>query len=139
MSLMPKLTHVDYKAASKRPDCDLGPLAAENGAYELWGSDTAEPQRKALPAKKGQPIATVIPVFDIRKAIASAKTSTAVPIEGYMLAVVTKKDFTGWRFYTAMPATGILRTDMAEALSGKGTPIFRNGADGKTVIFVPQS
>ncbi len=138
MSMVPKLTHVDYKAASQRPTCDLGPLAAESSAYQFWASDSAGRQRKALPVKKGQPIATVIPVFDILKAIDSAKTRTPAPIEGYMLAVVTKGDFTGWRFYTGMPEVEILKHDMVEALSGAGTPIFRNGADGKTAIFVPK-
>lgn len=137
MSMVPKLTHVDYKAASKRPACDLGPLSAENGGYSFWGSDTAGRQRTALPAKKGQPVATVLPVFDIAKAIDRAKSGGAAPIEGYMLAVVTKSDVTGWRFYTGMPEIEILKHDMAEALNGQGTPIFRN-TNGKTEIFLPK-
>jgi hypothetical protein len=139
MSMVPKLTHVDYQAAAQRPACDLGPLTIGDGTYELWGSDAAGRQRKALPARKGQPIALVIPIFDMMKAIDSAKTGKAATIEGYMLATVTRNDLTGWRFYTAMPDVTVLKHDMTEALAGGATPMFRNDAGGKTAIFVPKS
>jgi hypothetical protein len=34
-----------------------------------------------------------------------------------------------------MPDPATLKHDMAEALGGDGTPIFRNGADGKTTLY----
>ncbi|UAK25543.1 hypothetical protein [Sphingomonas nostoxanthinifaciens] len=137
MSVMPKLMHLDYQAAAQRPYCDLGTISGDDD-YELWGSDTAGRQRKALPVKKGQPIAVVLPVVDMMKAIDAAKAGKAAPTEGYMLATIGKSDLTGWRFYTAMPNVTVLKHDMAQALAGDGAPIFRNGADGKTALFVPK-
>ena len=137
MSMMPKLMHLDYKAAAQQPSCDLGALDGNDG-YELWGSDTAGRQRKALPAKKGQPIAVVMPVVDMSKMIDSAKTGKAATTEGYVLATVSKADLIGWRFYTAMPDVAELKHDMAQALTGGEAPIFRNGADGKTALFIPK-
>jgi hypothetical protein len=138
MSMVPKLTHVDYHTAAQRQGCDLGPLTAEDGSYELWGSDAPGRQRKALPTRKGQPIALIIPIFDMVQAIDKAKAGKEATIEGYMLAIVTQDDLTGWRLYTAMPDVKVLKHDMAEALEGGAEPIFRNTAGGKTAIFVPK-
>lgn len=55
MSLLPKLLHIDYGTAAKRPACDLGQITSGNGAYELWGDDAGGWQRKGLPAKKKTP------------------------------------------------------------------------------------
>ncbi|MDY7526229.1 hypothetical protein [Sphingomonas sp. 10B4] len=73
---------------------------------------------------------------DIMKAISASKQGKSATVEGYLLATVTKTEFTGWRYYTGMPDTATLKRDMAEALGGSAAPIFRNGADGKTEIFV---
>lgn len=139
MSLLPKLMHIDYGTAAKKPACDLGQLTPGDGAYELWGDDAAGRQRKGLPAKKGDPIALVVPVTDILKALEESKQGKAATVAGYLLATVSKTDFTGWRFYTAMPDTVTLKADMAAALGGGTNPIFRNGADGKTSLFVPKN
>ena len=139
MSLLPKLMHIDYGTAVKRPACDLGQVILSDGAYELWGDDAAGRQRKGLPAKKGDPIALVLPVTDILKALEASKAGKAATVDGYLLATVSKADFTGWRFYTAMPDTATLKADMAAALVRGTNPIFRNGADGKTSLFVPKN
>ena len=139
MSLLPKLMHIDYAAAARKPACDLGQITSGDGAYELWGDDAGGRQRKGMPAKKGDPIALVLPVTDILKALEASKAGKAATVDGYLLATVSKTDFTGWRFYTAMPDTVTLKTDMAAALAGGTNPIFRNGADGKTSLFVPKN
>lgn len=69
MSLLPKLMHIDYATAAKKPACDLGQVISGDRAYDLWGDDAAGRQRKGLPAKKGDPIALVLPVTDILKAL----------------------------------------------------------------------
>lgn len=139
MSMLPKLMHIDYASAANKATCDLGQLASGNSSYELWGDDTAGGRRKGLPAKKGDPIALVVPVTDLLKAIEASKEGKAAAIEGYLLATVSQTDFTGWLFYTAMPDTMTLKRDMTAVLNGEGSPIFRNGADGKTSLFVPKS
>ena len=138
MSLLPKLMHIDYAAAAKKTSCDLGRITSGSGAYELWGDDAGGGQRKGLSAKKGDPIALVLPVTDILKALEASKAGKAATIEGYLLATVTRTDFTGWRFYTAMPETGTLKIDMAAELGGSINPIFRNGPDGKTSLLMPK-
>ncbi|MBD8641375.1 hypothetical protein [Sphingomonas sp. CFBP 13733] len=139
MSLLPKLMHIDYSsAAGKKPSCDLGQFTAGAASYELYGDDKAGRQRTAKPARKGDPIAQIIPVTDIMKAISASKEGKSATVEGYLLATVTKTDFTGWRYYTGMPDTATLKRDMVQALGGSAAPIFRNGADGKTQIFVPK-
>lgn len=55
ISLLPKLMHIDYATAAKKPGCDLGQIISGDGAYELWGDDAGGRQRKGLPAKKGDP------------------------------------------------------------------------------------
>lgn len=139
MSMLPKLMHIDYAGVAKKPACNLGQLTPGDTAYELWGDDAGGRQRKGLPAKKGRPVALLVPVTDIMKAIEASKVGKAATVEGYLLATVTKTDFTGWRFYTAMPDVVTLKHDMAEALAGRATPIFSNGADGKTSLFVSKS
>ena len=139
MSLLPKLMHIDYSStAGKKPSCDLGEFTAGAASYELYGDDKSGRQRVAKPARKGDPIAQIIPVTDIMKAIAASKQGKSATVEGYLLATVTKTEFTGWRYYTGVPDTATLKRDMAEALVGKAAPIFRNGPDGKTSIFVPK-
>jgi len=141
MSMLPKLMHVDYESAARKSGCDLGPLAAGDAAYELWGDDTHMRERKAIPAKKGAPIALILPVVDFVKAF-SAPFQPGKPaqaqVEGYLLATVTKGDVTGWIYYTGMPDPATLKHDMADALAGRGHPIFRAGADGNTSLFVPR-
>jgi hypothetical protein len=141
MSMVPKMMHVDYPTAAKKSGCDLGPLAAGDSAYELWGDDAHARQRKALPAKKGAPIAMILPVVDFVKAFtaphAPGKPAQA-EVEGYLLATVTRSDVTGWIYYTGMPDAATLKHDMAAVLAGSGNPIFRAGADGNTALFVPK-
>ncbi|MBU3077616.1 hypothetical protein [Sphingomonas quercus] len=136
MSMMPKLLRIDYKSAAKRPECDLGPLAAGDARYELWGEDKPSRERRAIPKAKGAPIALVIPVTDIIKAIEASRAGKPGTVEGYLLATITASDLTGWRFYTGMPSPETLRHDMAEVLAGGASPIFRNGTDGNTSLFV---
>ena len=138
MSMMPKLMHIDYASAAKKPKCDLGPLAPNDTRYELWAEDDAGRQRKAIPAKKGAPIAMIVPFANILKALEASKEGRTAPVEGYLLATVTKHDFTAWRFYTGMPDEATLKRDMSEVLAGGASPIFRNEADGKTSLFVPR-
>jgi hypothetical protein len=137
MSLLPKLMHIDYSSvAGKKPSCDLGQFTAGAASYELYGDDKAGRQRTARPNRKGDPIALIVPVTDIMKAISASKQGKSASIEGYLLATVTKTEFTGWRYYTGMPDTASLKRDMADALGGSAVPIFRNGANGNTEIFV---
>lgn len=139
MTMLPKMMHIDYSsAAADKPSCDLGPFAVGAGSYELYGEDKAGRVRKAMPAKKGDPIAQIIPVADIVQMIESSKQGKAAPTNGYLLATITKSDLTGWRYYTGMPDQAMLKQDIADVLGGGATPIFRNGADGKTSIFVPK-
>lgn len=138
MSMMPMLMHIAYASAGKKPACDLGAFTADAKSYELFGDEKAGRQRKAIPSTKGDPIAEIVPVTNILKAIEASKQGKTVPVEGYLLATITKAEFTGWRFYTGMPDQDVLKRDMAEALGGGGTPIFRNGTDGKTTLFVPK-
>jgi hypothetical protein len=139
MSLLPKLMHIEYSsAAGKKPSCDLGQFTAGAASYELYGDNKAGRQRVAKPARKGGAIAQMLPVTDIMKALDASKQGKSATVEGYLLATVTKTEFTGWRYYTGMPDTETLKHDMAAALTGSGAPIFRNGADGKTAVFVPK-
>ena len=127
---------MDYaQEARKTPACNLSQFAVGSATYQLFGEGTA---RKALPAAKGGAIAEIVPVTNILKAIEASKSGKTAPIEGYLLATITKNDFTGWRFYTGMPTASVLMHDMAEALESNGSFIFRNGADGKTSIAVPK-
>jgi hypothetical protein len=89
--------------------------------------------QKAIPSRKSCRLPTSW------KAIEASKQGKTAAVDGYRLATITKKDFTGWRFYTGMPDQDVLKHDMAEALDGGGTPIFQNGADGKTSLFAPKS
>lgn len=139
MTMLPKLMHVDYDSAARKTGCDLGQLVKGDSSYELWGDDKGRRERKAVPATRGAPIALVLPVVDILKAIAASKEGKSAQVEGYLLGTITKSDFTGWRYYTGMPDSGTLKHDMVDALAAKGRPIFRSGSDGKTNIFVPQS
>jgi hypothetical protein len=140
MGMLPKLLHVNYDSAAKNAGCDLGPLAPGDAAYTLWGDDAHGRQRKAIPAKKGAPVALILPVIDFVKAFMAPQQPgkpAQAQVEGYLLATVTNRDVTGWVYYTGMPDAAILKHDMAEMLAGNGHPIFRAGADGKTSIFVP--
>ena len=141
MSMLPSMMHIDYDSAAKKPGCDLGPLAPGNAAYELWGDDTRGRLRKAIPAKKGAPVALILPVVNLLKAFTAphepGKPAQA-QVEGYLLATVTKGDVTGWIYYTGMPDQAVLRHDMAEVLAGNGHPIFRAGTGGSTTLFVPK-
>jgi hypothetical protein len=141
MSMLPKIMHVDYDGAAKKSGCDLGPLAPGNTAYALWGDDAHGRQRKAIPAKKGAPVALVLPVVDFVKAFTAphppGKPAQA-QVEGYLLSTVTQGDVTGWVYYTGMPDAATLKHDMADVLAGNGHPIFRAGTDGKTSLFVPK-
>ena len=140
MGMLPKLFHLDYDGAAKKTGCDLGPLAAGDAAYTLWGDDAHGRQRKALPAKKGAPVALILPVVNILKAFMAPQQPgkpAQAQTEGYLLATVTKSDVTGWVYYTGLPDAATLKHDMAEVLAGSGHPIFRSHADGKTDIFVP--
>ena len=139
MSMIPKLMHLDYSNASKRPACDLGSFTTGSKTYELFGDDKAGRQRKAIPTAKGDPIAEIVPVTNIMRAIEASKQGKTVSVDGYMLATVSKTDFIGWRFYTGVPDEILLKHDMDEVLSGNGTPIFRNSADGKTSLFLSKS
>ncbi len=136
--MMPKLMHIDYASAEKKPACDLGAFSVGAKIYQLFGDDKVGRQRKAISSKE-DPIAEIVPVTNILKAIEALKQGKTAAVDGYLLATITKKDFTGWRFYSGMPAPDVLKHDMAEALGGGGTPIFQNGANGKTSLFVPKS
>lgn len=138
MSILPKLMHISYASAATKAACDLGPLTPGDSSYELWGDDASGRQRKGIPTKKGDPVALILPVIDIIEALKASKEGKAAPVLGYLLATVSKADFTGWRFYTAMPGAVTLKHDMADVLNGAGSPIFRNDADGKTSLFVPK-
>jgi hypothetical protein len=138
MSMMPKLMHIDYASAAKKPACDLGPLTPGGDSYRLWADDKAGRQRKAIPARKGGPVAMLVPVTDIMKALQASKEGKSGSVEGYLLATVGKGDFTGWRYYSGVPDAATLKHDMAEVLTGGASPIFRQGADGKTMLFVPK-
>lgn len=138
MSMMPKLMHVDYASATKKLRCDLGAFSAGIKSYELFGDDKSGRQRKAISSNKGDPVAEILPVTNVMKAIEASKQGKSAPVEGYLLATVSKDEFTGWRFYTGIPDQVTLKHDMAEALMGGGTPIFQNGPDGKTSLFVPK-
>lgn len=139
MSMMPKLMHIDYaNAAKQKPACDLGAFDTGSTSYQLYGDDKAGRLRIAQPALKGGPIARIVAVTNILKAIEASKQGRPAPVEGYLLATMTKAEFIGWKYYTGLPDPATLKRDMAEALKGGTTPIFRNGADGKTAIFVPK-
>jgi hypothetical protein len=138
MSLLPKLMHLDYaREVSSKPSCDLGSFSAGTASYQLYGDDKPGRRRKAIPAAKGDPVAEIMPVTDVVKMIEASKQGKQAPVEGYLLATITKTDFTGWRYYSGLPDQIVLKRDMAEILGGGATPIFRNGADGKTAIFMP--
>lgn len=126
MTLLPRLMHIDYAGAARQSGCDLGQLAAGDAGYELWGDDVGGRQRKALPASKGAPVAMIVPVIDLMKALASSDTHKTAQTEGYLLALISKNgEFTGVRYYTGMPAPEMLKHDMAEALAGRAGGIFR--------------
>lgn len=138
MSMLTKLMRIDYAGASrKKLSCDLGPFDASGTTYHLFADDNGGKQRMAKPAQRGDPIAQVVPVTNIMKAVEAAKQGKSAAVEGYLLATVSKAEFTGWRYYTGMPDPAILKRDMAEALEGRSKPIFRNDKDGKTAIFLP--
>ena len=138
MSLLPKLMHIDYASAARiRPSCALGTFTVGTASYELYGDDTGNRRRMGKPARAGDPIAQILPVTNIIKAIEASKLGKSAVMEGYLLATVAKTGFTGWRYYTGVPDPATLKRDMAEALAGSVKPIFRQGADGKTAIFLP--
>jgi hypothetical protein len=139
MSMMPKLLHMDYQTEFPRHlSCRLSGFEADALQYELRGDDiTAGTRRIASSDKLGAPIAELIPVTNILDAIASSKLGKTAPISGYMLATLSKDDFTGWRLYTGIPNQVSLSADMMAALSGKMQPLFRNNTrTGKTELFV---
>ena len=137
MAMLPKLMHLDYAGVAKnKPSCGLGQFTVGQSTYELDGEDKPGRQRKAFPATKNDPIAVVVPVFDIIKAVEASKQGKSAPVEGYLLATVTRINLTGWRYYTGMPDETVLKHDMAEALGGGAPPIFRQSSDGKTEVFV---
>ena len=139
MSMAPKLLHLDYAAALRtRPACDLGAFRAAAGEYELYGDDAGGRSRVAIPQATGAPIALIVPVTDLLKAMAASKEGHAAPVDGYYLATVTPTEFTGWRLYIAMPDAAMLKRDMAQALAGELAPVFRNGPQNKTALFVPK-
>lgn len=141
MSMMPKLLHTDYRTeASRHPACKLTEFEAGSSTYELRAVDTnAGTLRLASPKKKGAPIAELVPVTNIMDAIDASKQGKTASVAGYMLATVSKDDFTGWRLYTGVPNQATLAADMAAALDGKLRPIFRNNSNGKgTQLFVSQ-
>ncbi len=139
MSLLPKLMRLDYgREVASRPSCNFGTFTVGSSSYALYGEDKAGRVRKAIPDKKGDPVAEIIPVTDMVKMIEASKQGKQAPVEGYMLATITKRDFTGWRYYSGLPDEAVLKRDMAEILGGSAKAIFRNGADGKTSIFVGQ-
>jgi hypothetical protein len=140
MSLLPKLMHIDYdNVAKKKPACDLGQLVSGDATYELWGDDAGGRQRKAFPAKKNAPIALIVPVANLLKALTDPGPNKTAQVEGYLLATVTKADFTAWRYYTGMPDAAMLKHDMADALAGRGHPIFQTGGDGRINLFMPKN
>ena len=138
MTMMPKMMHIDYASLSRRKlSCDLGPFPVGSVGYELYGDDAAGRSRIALPSRKGDSIAEVVPVVNILKAIDASKQGKAAEIDGYLLATITKNDFTGWRYYTGIPDQATLVRDMGDALGGVSTPLFRDDtATGKASIFV---
>lgn len=141
MSMMPKLMHIDYRAeASRKPACKLAEFEVGSSKYELRADDTAGGTRRvALPDQKGAPVAELIPVTNIMEAIEASKQGKTASVSGYMLATVSKNDFTGWRLYTGVPNQATLAADMVAALGGTMRPIFRNdGRSGKTDLFVTQ-
>lgn len=93
----------------------------------------------ALPARKGAPIALVIPIVDLAKAIDRAGAGKAAAIESYLLVTGTDTDLTGWRYYAGMPEVAVLKRDRADASAGRIGAMFRNGADGRTTLFVPRT
>src|SRR5579884_626062 len=100
MTILPKMMHVDYRTAAMKTGCNLGPFIAGNVTYELWGEDNGGRQRKAVAAKEGAPVALVLPVVDLMKAIENQRQGRSAQVEGYLLATITKEDFTAWRYYT---------------------------------------
>ena len=96
MSLLSKLLHLDYASAARdTPSCELGQFVVNGQTYTLYGSDDKGRSRKALSAAKGQPIAQVLGVTNILKAIEASKTKTMMLQE-----LVT------WDLYIRIPTIG---------------------------------
>lgn len=132
-----KAMRIDYKAATRKAGCSLGPLAAGVPSYELWGEEGRGRQRKAISTTKGAPVALIVPIIDLMKQLTSPGGQSPARVEGYLLATISNKETTGWRFYTGMPDAVTLKRDMAEALSKTAAnPIFRTDASGRTSLFL---
>ena len=137
MAILPRAMRIDYKSATKKSGCSLGLLATTGPTYELWGSDRDGRQRKAIPSSKGAPAAVIIPIVDLLKQLSAKDPKTSVPVDGFLLATITKDSLTGWRYFTGMPDSVTLKLEMSEALAGRGRPIFRSSAGGTMSITLP--
>ncbi len=137
MSMMPEVLHIDYASVEKaEPSCKLGQFDAGATGYSLYGDDSKGHDRIAKPDRKGAPVATVIPVFDLIKALKSGKSGgPPAQVEGYFLATIDKSGITGWRYYTGMPDASTLQHDMQQALVGAGKPIIKLN-EGKIQLFM---
>ena len=138
MSMMPKLMRVEYATeAAKRLDCVMTQFAVGSTTYELRANDLqAGTLRLAATARKGSPIAELLPVTDIMAAIEASKQGKTAQVSGYMLAIIDKSGLTAWRFYTDVPDQATLVADMTTALSGAGSPIVKVDKKGQATLFV---
>lgn len=140
MATTPKLLKTSYDSViSSRPSCEIEDFTANGVAYQLRGDDAKSRARVALPAKKGEPAALMMPVVDMTSLTKTSSQSVSAQVSGYMLAVVTPQALSAWRYYTAMPEPAVIQRDMTEVLSGRAQPIFQTEwATGKTSLFVGQ-
>jgi len=137
MSMLPKLIKLDYAtAATSGTPCERRVILVGSQTYRLIGEDQDQMAvRRALPKKGGQPIAILVPISDLNKILDTVMTHQPPPIDGYMLATITRQDLTGWQYYSAIPDDDVLGAAIKSALEGGLKPIFRNEGQ-QTKIFV---
>jgi hypothetical protein len=138
-----KLHGLTSAALADFPDaCDRGGFKADGRTYALTGenSDPNVP-RRAFTRDRGAPVVFLASVFDLEPALAAPPEPGAEPQatqQSYVLASALNDIMVVWRAYDAIPSDSRLKTDMAEVLSGRATPVMRFDMKGGPIqILAP--
>ncbi|RHW18020.1 hypothetical protein D1610_05855 [Sphingomonas gilva] len=138
MAMSPKLAKITREAVIDRPSaCRRGGFAVGSARYMLTGDDgDGMVPRRAHAEDAGAPVAYLLSTIDMQELVASADGGEPAGTLGYALMTSTEREDVAWAFYKAMPADRTLRADMARALSGEASPIFRTDRRTSETQFV---
>jgi hypothetical protein len=122
--------------------CERGGFAAGGRSYVLTG-ENGDPNvpRRAATRDVRAPAAFLAEVFDLGAALAAPAGPGGEPRATetrYVLATALNDVMVVWRAYDAIPDDPRLKADMAEALSGRATPVMRfDMKGGKVQVLTP--